>query len=138
GFEGMTEILLLSLLIGGLAALMKACGGLDWLAQAISRVARGHRGRRTGEFSIATLSATADVFTANNTVAILVSGSVAKDIAGKHGITPRRSASLLDIFACVVQGVLPYGAQILLASSLAAVSPLALAGRIHYCWILAI
>ena len=137
GFEGMTEILLLSLLIGGLGALMKAGGGLAWLAQAISRIARGHRGPRTGEFSIAALSATTDVFTANNTVAILVSGSVAKDIAEKHGIAPRRSASILDIFACVVQGVLPYGAQILLASSLAAVSPLALAGKIYYCWILA-
>ncbi|NLB57301.1 MAG: Na+/H+ antiporter NhaC family protein, partial [Gammaproteobacteria bacterium] len=116
---------------------MKAAGGLEWLAQAISRFARGHRGRRTGEFSIAALSATTDAFTANNTVAILISGSVAKDIAEKHGISPRRSASVLDIFACVVQGVLPYGAQILLASSLAAVSPLALAGSIHYCWSLA-
>lgn len=138
GFESMVEILLLSLLIGGLSALMKAGGGLEWLAQTISRIARGHRGRRTGEFSIAALSATADVFTANNTVAILVSGSVARDIAQKHGISPRRSASVLDIFACVPQGVLPYGAQILLASSLAAVSPLALAGKVYYCWILAV
>lgn len=138
GFESMVEILLLSLLIGGLGALMKAAGGLDWMAQAISRFARGHRGRRTGEFSIAALSATTDAFTANNTVAILISGSVAKDIAARHGISARRSASLLDVFACVVQGVLPYGAQILLASSLAAVSPLALAGKIHYCWILAV
>ena len=138
GFEGMTEILLLSLLIGGLGALTKACGGLDWLAQLIERIARGHRGRRTGEFSIAALSTTADVFTANNTVAILVSGSVARDIAEKHGISPRRAASVLDIFACVAQGVLPYGAQILLAASLATVSPLALAGSVHYCWLLAI
>ena len=138
GFEGMVEILLLSLLIGGLSALMKAGGGLEWLAGAISRIARGHRGPRTGELSIAALSATTDVFTANNTVAILISGSVAKDIAGKHGITPRRAASILDIFACVIQGVLPYGAQILLAASLAAVSPLALAGKVYYCWILAV
>ncbi|NYZ63005.1 Na+/H+ antiporter NhaC family protein [Luteimonas deserti] len=138
GFEGMTEILLLSLLIGGLAALTKACGGLDWLAGIVARFARGHRGRRTGEFSIAALSATSDVFTANNTVAILVSGSVARDIAVRHGISPRRAASLLDIFACVMQGLLPYGAQILLASSLAAVSPLALAGGVYYCWLLAL
>lgn len=138
GFDSMVEILLLSLLIGGLSALMKAGGGLEWLAGAISRIAGGHRGPRTGEFSIAALSATTDVFTANNTVAILISGSVAKDIAGKHGITPRRAASILDIFACVIQGVLPYGAQILLAASLAAVSPLALAGKVYYCWILAV
>jgi len=138
GFEGMFEILLLSLLIGGLAALMKAAGGLDWLAQAIARFARGHRGRRTGEFSIAALATTADVFTANNTVAILVGGSVARDIAVRHDISPRRAASVLDIFACVPQGVLPYGAQILLASSLAGVSPLSLSGQVHYCWILAV
>ncbi|PBJ82115.1 sodium:proton antiporter [Lysobacteraceae bacterium NML93-0399] len=138
GFEGMFEILLLSLLIGGLGALTKAMGGLDWLAAAIARFARGHRGRRAGEISIAGLSAATDVVTANNTVAILVSGSVVRDIAGKHGISPRRAASLLDIFACVAQGVLPYGAQILLAASLASVSPLALAGSVHYCWLLAI
>ena len=137
GFEGMTEILLLSLLIGGLGALMQAGGGLEWLARTIARFARGHRGRRSGELSIAALSTTADVFTANNTVAILVSGSVARDIAQRHGISPRRSASVLDIFACVAQGVIPYGAQILLAASLAAVSPLALAGSVYYCWILA-
>ncbi|MDR6992850.1 Na+/H+ antiporter NhaC family protein [Luteimonas sp. 3794] len=136
GFEGMIEILLLSLLIGGLGALTKASGGLDWLAGLIAKLARGRRGRRSGEFSIAALSGAADVFTANNTVAILVSGSVARDIAGQHGISPRRAASLLDIFACVAQGVLPYGAQILLAASLASVSPLALAGSVHYCWLL--
>ncbi|MDG6349163.1 Na+/H+ antiporter NhaC family protein, partial [Luteimonas sp. 8-5] len=137
GFEGMIEILLLSLLIGGLGTLMKAAGGLDWLAMVIARFARGHRGRRTGEFSIAALSASADVFTANNTVAILVGGGVARDIAARHDISPRRSASILDIFACVPQGLLPYGAQILLAASLASVSPLAIAGKVYYCWILA-
>lgn len=138
GFEGMVEILLLSLLIGGLSALTKASGGLDWLAQVIASFARGRRGQRSGEFSIAALSATADVFTANNTVAILVSGSVARDIAEKHGVSPRRAASMLDIFACIAQGVLPYGAQILLAASLASLSPLALAGSVHYCWLLAL
>ncbi|MEN1940980.1 Na+/H+ antiporter NhaC family protein [Luteimonas sp. MJ246] len=138
GFEGMTEILLLSLLIGGVGALMKAAGGLEWLARAIARFARGQQGPRTGECSIAALSATADVFTANNTVAILVSGEVARDIAARHGISPRRAASLLDIFACVPQGLLPYGAQILLAAGLASVSPLALSGSVFYCWILAL
>ncbi|MBD9477959.1 Na+/H+ antiporter NhaC family protein [Pseudoxanthomonas sp. PXM02] len=138
GFESMVEITLLSILIGGLAALIKATGGLDWLAQVIARFARGHKGRRSGEISIAALAAGSDALTANNTVAILVTGSLAKDIAERHGISPRRAASVLDIFACVVQGVLPYGAQILLAASLAAVSPLALAGSVHYCWLLAL
>ncbi len=136
GFESMVEITLLSLLVGGLGALMKATGGLSWLAQVIGRFARGHRSRRAGEISIATLSATTDVFTANNTVAILISGGLARDIAQQHGVPPARAASVLDIFACVTQGVLPYGAQILLAASLGAVSPLALAGSVHYSWLL--
>ena len=74
----------------------------------------------------------------DNTVAILVSGDVARDIAQRHGISPRRAASVLDIFACVPQGILPYGAQILLAAGLASVSPLALSGTVFYCWILAL
>ncbi len=138
GFESMVEITLLSILIGGLAALIKATGGLDWLAGVIARFARGHTGRRSGELSIAALAAGTDALTANNTVAILVSGSLARDIAQRHGISPRRAASVLDIFACVLQGVLPYGAQVLLAASLGALSPLALAGSVHYCWLLAL
>lgn len=136
GFESVFEITLLALLIGGLGALIKASGGLAWLARAISRLARGNDGRRTGEWSIAALASVTDVFTANNTVAILVSGGVARDIAERHDVPPARAASLLDIFVCSVQSLLPYGAQILLAASLAALSPLALVGTAHYCWAL--
>ncbi|MGH8074571.1 MAG: hypothetical protein ACREO4_10925, partial [Lysobacter sp.] len=138
GFESMVEITLLSILIGGLAALIKANGGLDWLAATIAKFARGHTGRRAGEISIAALAAGGDALTANNTVAILVGGDLARDIARRHGITPRRAASVLDIFSCVVQGVLPYGAQILLAGSLAGLSPLLIAGKVWYCWLLAL
>ena len=81
GFEGVVEITLLALFIGGLGALMKASGGLHWLAGRISRLARGSTGRRTGEWCIAALASLTDVFTANNTVAILISGGVARDIA---------------------------------------------------------
>ena len=136
GFEGMTEILLLSILIGGLAAMTRAGGGLEWISGAIRRLARGRPDPRSGELGIAALSATTDVFTANNTVAILVGGPIARDIAERRGITPRRSASLLDIYSCVAQGVIPWGAQVLLAASLAGVSPLAIAGQVWYCWIL--
>ncbi|ROU05391.1 Na+/H+ antiporter NhaC family protein [Lysobacter enzymogenes] len=136
GFESMVEITLLSLLVGGLGALMKAAGGLAWLAQVIGKFARGHRSRRAGEVSIAALSATTDVFTANNTVAILISGGLARDVAQQHGVPPARAASVLDIFACVTQGILPYGAQILLAASLSKVSPLQLVGNVHYSWLL--
>ncbi len=138
GFESMVEITLLSILIGGLAGLIKASGGLAWLAGTIAKFARGHTGRRAGEISIAALAAGGDALTANNTVAILVSGSLAKDIAQRHGVSPRRAASVLDIFSCAVQGVLPYGAQILLAGSLAGLSPLLIAGNVWYCWLLAL
>lgn len=136
GFESVVEITLLALFIGGLAALMKASGGLAWLAGLIARIAGGNDGRRTGEWSIASLAAVTDVFTANNTVAILVSGGMARDIAQRHGVPPARAASLLDIFVCAVQSLLPYGAQILLAASLAGASPLSLIGQAHYCWLL--
>lgn len=136
GFESVVEITLLALFIGGLGALIKASGGLAWLARTISRIARGSDGRRTGEWSIAALASVTDVFTANNTVAILISGSVARDIAERHDVPPARAASLLDIFVCSVQSLLPYGAQILLAASLAGLSPLALVGKAHYCWFL--
>jgi Na+/H+ antiporter NhaC len=137
GFEGVVEITLLALFIGGLGALMKASGGLHWLAAQISRLARGNTGRRTGEWCIAALASLTDVFTANNTVAILISGGVARDIAERHDVPPARAASVLDIFVCIVQSLLPYGAQILLAASLAGLSPLALMGKVHYCWLLA-
>lgn len=136
GFTSMSEILLLSLLVGGLAGLTRASGGLAWISRQISRLARGRKGPRSGEVSIAALAATTDLFTANNTVAILVSGPLAKDIAHTHGVSPRRAASVLDIYSCVVQGLIPWGAQMLLAAQLAGLSPLQLLPSVWYCWLL--
>ncbi len=140
GYSGMQEILLLSLLIGGLGALMASEGGLAFLANAIDRLTAAVRRRgapqRAAELGISIAVGLTNVCTANNTVAILISGQLARDLATRHGVDPRRSASLLDIFSCVVQGVLPYGAQVLLASSLAGLSPLLLIGEIYYCWLL--
>ncbi|WP_223654993.1 Na+/H+ antiporter NhaC family protein [Halopseudomonas nanhaiensis] len=138
GFEGMLEITILSMFIGGLSAIMKREGGLAWLRQTIQSITTriGQAGRRSGETAISALVSLANLFVANNTVAIIVSGSVARDLADHYQVDRRRSASLLDIFSCVVQGLIPYGAQILLAGSLAGVSPLILAGQVHYCWIL--
>src|SRR5690606_38033856 len=138
GFESMVEITLLSILVGGLAAMTRAAGGLEWISRAIARLERGGRGPRVGEAGIAALAAGSDVLTANNTVAILVSGELARDIARRHGITPRRAASVLDVSACIAQGVLPYGAQILLAGSLAGISPLLIVANVWYCWALAL
>ena len=136
GFASMLEIMVLSMLIGGLSAIMKQEGGLDWLRERIQALAAHNAGRRSGETGIAGLAAATNLFVANNTVAIIISGSVAKDLADHYNVDPRRSASLLDIFSCVVQGLIPYGAQILLAGSLAALSPLALITQVHYCWLL--
>lgn len=144
GFTGMQEILLLSLMIGGLGAMMQAQGGLEWLARVIDRISRlSTAGKsaetpsvRAGELGIGAAVAVTNVCTANNTVAILLTGTLAKDIASRYGVDPRRAASLLDSVSCSVQGLIPHGAQILLASSLAKLSPMALAGNIHYCWLL--
>ncbi len=140
GFAGMLEIMVLSMLIGGLSAIMKQEGGLDWLRLRIQSLTSRSAapGRRSGETGIAGLVSLTNLFVANNTVAIIISGSVAKDLADHYSVDPRRSASLLDIFSCVVQGLIPYGAQILLAGSLAALSPLALISQVHYCWLLAL
>lgn len=141
GYGSMQEILILSLLIGGLGAMMKHQGGLAWVSNGIDRISRlgkGEPGRGSGELSIAAAVMLTNVCTANNTVAILLVGSLVKDIAQRHGVDVRRSASLIDIFSCVVQGMLPYGAQLLLAASIAGLSPLQLAGSIHYCWLLAL
>ncbi len=138
GFEGMLEIMILSMFIGGLSAVMKREGGLAWLRQAIQKMVAslGKASRRGGEFAIAALVSLANLFVANNTVAIIISGSVARDLADDYQVDRRRSASLLDIFSCVVQGLIPYGAQILLAGSLAGISPLILVGHVYYCWLL--
>lgn len=142
GYTSMQEILILSLLIGGLAALMKSQGGLNWIATVIERFSRQEadprKHRRSGELSLSAAVVLTNLCTANNTVAILISGALARDIATRFGVDPRRSASLLDIFSCVVQGMLPYGAQVLLAGSLAALSPLQIIGSIHYCWVLGV
>ena len=139
GYQSMQEIMVLSLLIAGLGALMKAGGGLNWLANQIDRISRHREGgnqQRRGEASIAASVVVSNLATANNTVAILISGSLAKDIASRYQVDPRRSASLMDIVSCVVQGMIPWGAQMLLAASIAGLSPLQLVDSVVYCWAL--
>lgn len=140
GFTGMQEILLLSLLIGGLTGIMKSEGGLEALLKAVNAVSNriGEKSRAAAEFSVAALVSVANLFIANNTISILVAGSSAKEITDQKGLDPKRTASILDIFSCIIQGLIPYGAQILLASSFAKVSPITLVGEIYYCWALAI
>lgn len=134
--------MILSLLIGGLAYMMKQAGGLEWLAQQIDKLSRRKEAKdnqqRSGETSLSLAVAVSNLCTANNTVAILISGGLAKDIAGRYQVDPRRSASLMDITSCVVQGIIPWGAQMLLAASIAGLSPLQLMDSAIYCWVLAV
>ncbi len=141
GFTGMHEILVLSMLVGGLGELIRVNGGLKWLLERINGLAlkvSGGNARRSGEFCIASLVSLADVCTANNTVAIILTGNMAKEIAAETGVDPRRSASLLDIFSCIVQGVIPYAAQVLLAGSIAKISPVSVIACNWYCGVLAV
>lgn len=115
GFTSMTEIFLLSLLTGGLAALVEKAGGINFLLRNINRIIDS---KKTALLGIGGLVSVANFCVANNTIAILISGKVSKEITDKYGLKPQESASVLDIFACYVQGIIPYGAQILLLISL--------------------
>jgi Na+/H+ antiporter NhaC len=130
GFSGMFEIFLLSMVTGGLGAMVTEEGGLDWIMMKVRKIIRG---RRSAEAGISVMVALTDFATANNTVAIIVSSPVARDISREFGVDPKRSASLLDIFSCVVQGIIPYGAQLLYACALLEDigSPFQV---IKYCW----
>ncbi|MFS1933279.1 Na+/H+ antiporter NhaC family protein [Vibrio splendidus] len=145
GFGNMQEIFLLSMLIGGLSELMRRQGGLAFLTNLVSALIRAfgsshskQANGRASELGIAGLVSMVNLCTANNTVAIIVSGSVARQLAEENDVSPRRSASLLDIFSCVIQGVLPYGAQVLLLGSIFNLSPLEIVSNSYYCFALAI
>lgn len=112
GFLDMFDIFLLSLLTGGLAALVQNAGGLEWLLIKIKSFVRG---RKSAELAIAFITVLTDAATANNTIAIIIAGPIAKDISKEYKVDPRRTASLLDSFGSVMQGFIPYGAQLLMA-----------------------
>ncbi len=140
GFVGMFEVALLSMFLGGLSAIMQHEGGLRWLIERIYAMTRLFKvGRqRAGEIGISILVVFSNLFVANNTVAIILSGDMAREVAKEYGVDPKRAAALMDIFSCVIQGLIPYGAQLLLACSIAQLSPVELIGGVYYCWILAI
>ena len=114
GVSGMFETILVTLLVASLCGLIRAYGGFESILAFIRRVFRGKRG---GQLGIGLLVGLMDIATANNTVAIVMAGPIAKEVAEEYGISPKRSASLLDTFSCIFQGLLPYGAQMLVALS---------------------
>lgn len=129
GVMGMSELILISMLAGGIFALVNHNGGLDFV---IDRITRRVSKRAGAEWSICGLVAFANICTANNTIAILSVGDIAKRIAEQYDIDPRRSASLLDTTSCCVQGILPYGAQLLMASGLAGISAMSIVPWLFY------
>lgn len=129
GIMGMTELIIVTMLAGGLLEIVRINGGIDYL---IRIVTLRMRSRRAAELAITALTALANICTANNTIAILTVGDISRDISKKYGIQPRRAASLMDTTSCFVQGVIPYGAQLLIASGLAKISPLEIIPNLYY------
>ena len=129
GVAGMSDLIIVTLLAGGLLELIRSGGGLDLIINALSR---GIRGKRGAEAAIAGIVSLANLCTANNTVAIITTGGIAHDISQRFGVSPKKTASLLDTFSCLVQGLIPYGAQLLMASGLAAISPAAIIPYLYY------
>lgn len=135
GIMGMSELIIVTLLAAGLMQVIREAGGIDWLMQLFS----SRKGsRRKAELSMAGLVMLTDFCTANNTIAILSVGPLAKHLAKHYDIPPKRAASILDTFSCLAQGIIPYGAQMLIASGLAAVGPLEIIPYLYYPYILGI
>ena len=129
GILGMAELIIVTMIAGGLMSLIRHGGGIDFVIRHLTRHIHGRRG---AELTIGGMVAFTNVCTANNTVAILTIGPIAREIALQYGIDPRKSASLLDTFSCLAQALLPYGAQLLMAASLAALSPVEIIPYLYY------
>jgi len=129
GISGMGELIIITLMAGGMLELIRFNGGVDFIIHMLTRKINGKKG---AEMCIAALVSIANICTANNTIAIITVGPLANDIATKYGIDKRKSASILDTFSCVVQGIIPYGAQMLMAAKLASISPLSIIEYLYY------
>jgi Na+/H+ antiporter NhaC len=129
GISGMGDLIIVTMLAGGMLELIKTNGGLDFIVNGLTRRIRGKRG---AELSIAALVSLANLCTANNTIAIITTGRIAKDITKQFGLDPRKTASILDTFSCLIQGLIPYGAQLLMAAGLAGISTISIINHLYY------
>ena len=129
GASGMFETSMVAILVAAMCALIREYGGFDALLAGIHKVFKGRKG---GQFGMGLLVGAMDIATANNTVAIVMANPIAKDMAKEYGITPKKTASILDTFSCLIQGIIPYGAQMLIAAGLAGISPLSIIGNLYY------
>ena len=135
GIMGMSEIIIISLLIGGIVEVIKFNGGIDFILAFIKKRIKTKKG---AEFGIGILVCLINMCTANNTIAIVTAGPIAKDIAEEYEIDPRRSASLLDTFSCFCQGLIPYGAQLLVAASIAGISSFEIMKYLYYPYLMGV
>ena len=129
GIAGMGDLIIVTLLAGGMLEVIRHNGGLDFMTKGLSSRVHGKRG---AELSIAALVGVSNLCTANNTIAIITMGGIAKDISDRFGLDSRKVASILDTFSCIVQGIIPYGAQLLMASGLAGISAASIIGYLYY------
>lgn len=135
GIDSVGQLIIITLLAAGMLGLIKAAGGIDYILQVLTRRIRGPRGAQAG---IALVVGLVNLCTANNTVAIITVGQLASSLSKRFGVDPRKAASLLDTSSCIVQSLIPYGAQTLLATSLASISPVATWPYLYYPWALAV
>lgn len=135
GILGMGELIIITIMAGGMLELIKYNGGIDFI---ISHMTRQVNSKRGAELSIATLVSLVNICTANNTVAILTVGGIAKKIGDRFGVDNRKCASILDTFSCMMQGIIPYGAQLLMAGGLAAINPISIIPFLYYPFLLGI
>ena len=129
GIIGMGELIIITMMAGGLLEIIRHNGGIDYL---LERLTRHVSTKRSAELSIAALVSLVDLCTANNTVAIITVGGLAKHIGDRYGVDNRKAASILDTFSCVMQGLIPYGAQLLMAAGLAALNPVSIIPYLYY------
>ena len=129
GITGMGELIIITLLAGGMLETIRYNGGIDFIIKKLTRHVNSKRG---AELSIAALVSIANLCTANNTIAIITTGPIAKDIAKRFHLDRRKTASILDTFSCLIQGIIPYGAQMLIAAGLANISPISIIGNLYY------
>ncbi len=129
GCQNMYDITILSIIVSGTVALIHENGGIEFIIQSIKKIIKTKKGAQIG---IALLASITDLATANNTVAIVVSGPIAKEISDDYSISPKRTASLLDIFTSTCQGLIPYGAQLLIASNMSGITPIDIMPYLFY------
>ena len=129
GILSMGELIIITMMAGGMLELIRQQGGIDFIIRLLTRRVNGKRG---AELSIAALVSLVDICTANNTVAILTVGRISKEVGDRYGVDNKKCASILDTFSCTVQGLIPYGAQMLIAAGLASLNPVSILPYLYY------